>query len=83
MANVSASHQCDVVRDKAIVEQIEQIAEHERELQLKEIARTPQEICSAIRRKKISGITTRRQLPVKSKGHVIGLSINLYQEDRG
>lgn len=70
-----------LAHDKAIVEQIEQLAAHERELQLAEIARTSEKFTALLDADKYQALQRQGSFRLSQKAMLSALFINLYQEE--
>ena len=70
-----------LAHDKAIVEQIEQIAAHERDLQLNEIARTYEKFAALLDESKYRALQQQGSFRLSQKAMLSALFINLYQEE--
>ncbi|GHG64529.1 hypothetical protein GCM10010919_11140 [Alishewanella longhuensis] len=70
-----------LARDKAIVEQIEQIAEHERDMQLNEIGRTYEKFAALLDESKYQALQQQGTFRLSQKAMLSALFINLYQEE--
>lgn len=68
-------------QDQAIVEQIEQIAEQERALQLAEIGRTREKFAALLDKEKYQMLQQQGSFRLSQKAMLSALFINLYQEE--